>query len=131
MSGPKGGSSSVRSLSNNLNLAIIVLLLFFVPFSVRAQDSATTGTLIGTVRDAAGAVIPGATIALRNLTTNQTRNVTSEPDGSYRATAMAVGDYEVKAQASGFAPYFNPKVTLALGRSTALAISLTPGDVNA
>src|SRR5258707_5630012 len=74
---------------------------------------------------------PGAAIALRNLTTNQTRNVTSEADGSYRATALTVGDYEVKAQASGFAPYFNPKVTLALGRSTALDIPLTAGDVNA
>jgi len=98
---------------------------------VLAQDSATTGTLLGTVRDAAGAGIPGATIALRNLTTNQTRNVTSEADGSYRATALAVGDYEVKAQASGFAPYFNPKVTLALGRSTTLDISLPAGGVNA
>jgi hypothetical protein len=86
---------------------------------------------MGTVRDAAGAGIPATTIALRNLTTNQTRNVTSEADGNYRATAMAVGDYEVKAQASGFAPYLNPRVTLALGRLTALDISLTPGDVNA
>jgi hypothetical protein len=86
---------------------------------------------MGAVRDAAGAGIPGATIALRNLTTNQTRSVTSEANGSYRATALAVGDYEVKAQASGFAPYFNPKVTLALGRSTTLDISLPAGDVNA
>src|SRR2546421_10982808 len=44
---------------------------------------------------------------------------------------MAVGDYEVKAQATGFAPYFNPKVTVALGRSTMLDLSLTTRDVNA
>jgi hypothetical protein len=105
--------------------------LYFIPLSVRAQDSATTGTLLGTVRDAAGASIPGAAIALRNLTTNQTRNITSEADGSYRANALAVSDYEVKAQASGFAPYFNPQVTVALGRSTTLDISLPAGDVNA
>ncbi len=121
----------MKSFSNYLILVVFVLSLFFVPYHVRAQDSATTGTLTGTVRDAAGAGVPGATIALRNLTTNQTRSVTSGADGSYRATALAVGDYEVKAQASGFAPYFNPKVTLALGRSTALDISLTAGDVNA
>lgn len=119
----------MRSLSS-LGLAIIVLSLYFVPLSVRAQDSATTGTLLGTIRDAAGASIPGAAIALRNLTTNQTRNITSEADGSYRANALAVGDYEVKAQASGFAPYFNPQVTVALGRSTTLDISLPAGDVN-
>src|SRR5260370_5332344 len=121
----------MRSLSSNLGLVIIVLSLLFVPFRAYAQDSATTGTLTGVVRDAAGAGIPGATIALRNLTTNQTRNVTSESDGSYRAAALPVGDYEVKAQASGFAAYFNPKVTVALGRSTTLDISLPAGDVSA
>ncbi len=121
----------MRSSSNNFGLIITLLWLFFVPFNVPAQDSATTGTLTGIIRDTSGAGIPGAAIALRNLTTNQSRNVISESDGSYRASGMAVGDYEVKAQASGFAPYFNPEVTLALGRSTALDISLTPGDVNA
>src|SRR5712664_2151724 len=121
----------MRTSSRNFGLIIILLSLFFVPISVLAQDSATTGTLTGTVRDTSGAGIPGVAIALRNLTTNQSRNVTSEADGSYRATALAVGDYEVKAQASGFAPYFNPKVTLALGRSTTLDISLPAGEVNA
>src|SRR6266851_3408381 len=128
---PAKGILQACGLSGSLGLTVIVLSLFFVHFSVRAQNSATTGTLMGAVRDAAGAGIPGATIALRNLTTNQTRDVTSEADGSYRANALSVGDYEVKAQATGFAPYFNPKVTVALGRSTALDISLTTGDVNA
>ena len=86
---------------------------------------------MGTVRDAEGARIPGATIALRNLATNQTRNVVSDAEGGYRATALAVGDYEVKAHAKGFSPYFNPNVTLALGRSTSLDISLKTGDLNA
>ncbi len=121
-----------QSLARSFLIALAVCaLLVLAPYPALAQDSATTGTLMGAVRDAAGAGIPGATIALRNLTTNQTRNVTSEADGSYRATALAVGDYEVKAQASGFAPYFNPKITVALGRSTTLDLSLTTGDVNA
>ncbi len=121
-----------QSFGRSIIIALLVTsLLVFASLATQAQDSATTGTLTGTVRDVTGAGIPGATIALRNLTTNQTRNVTSEADGSYRAPALAVGDYEVKAQASGFAPYFNPKVTVALGRSTAIDISLTAGDVNA
>src|SRR6266436_4286503 len=127
----KGDFQAVRSFSKDFILALIAVSVLFFPYCVQAQDSATTGTLIGIVRDMSGAGIPGATIALRNLTTNQARTVTSKGDGSYRATAPAVGDYEVKAQASGFAPYFNPKVTLALGRATALDISLSPGDVNA
>lgn len=119
------------SFLNKVSLVFIGLSLFFVPFRVRAQDSATTATITGAVHDAAGAAVPGATVSLRNLSTNQTRHLMSEADGNYRASALAVGDYEVKAQASGFAPYFNPKVTLPLGRSITLDILLSAGDVNA
>ncbi len=99
--------------------------------SVRGQDSATTAALTGTVRDEAGASIPGAVVTLRNLTINQTRRVTSESDGSYRIIALPVGGYEVRAEATNFAPYINPTVTLALGRTTTLDITLRPAAVNA
>ena len=111
-------------------VAIVSLLVFAHP-PAQAQDSATTGTLTGIVRDAAGAAIPGAAVTMRNLTTNQARTVKSEADGSYRAAALPVGEYEVKAEATGFGSYLNPRVTIALGRSAALEISLTPGEVNA
>lgn len=121
----------MRSASGNILLALAALLLIFAPQSGLAQDSATTATIAGVVRDAAGDDIPGATITLRNLTTNQTRNLTSDSDGNYRVTGLAVGDYELRVQASGFGPYFNPRVTLALGHTASLDISLAPGDVNA
>ena len=72
------------------------------------------------MRDAAGAGVPAAGVTLRNLTTNQTRRVVTDTDGGYRAAALPVGDYEVRAEAEGFAPYVNPSVTLALGRTTTL-----------
>jgi hypothetical protein len=98
---------------------------------VLGQDSATTATITGTVRDAAGAIVPGASITLRNLTTNQIRSVTSGADGSYRASALPVGDYELKADAAGFAPYINPNVTLALGHVTSLDIILSAAGISA
>lgn len=83
------------------------------------------------MRDVAGAVIPQATITLRNLTTNQTRQVVTGTDGFYRAAALPVGDYEVRAEAAGFASYLNPNVTLALGRTTTLDVTLSAAGVNA
>src|SRR5437870_2515333 len=106
---------------------VAVGLLVLSPLPLYAQDSATTATLIGSVYDTAGAIISGASITLRNLTTNQRRTLASDADGSYRIAALPVGDYEVRVKATGFAPYLNPKVTLPLGRSTSLDISLTPG----
>ncbi|MDQ2920926.1 MAG: TonB-dependent receptor, partial [Acidobacteriota bacterium] len=88
-------------------------------------------TLTGSVRDTAGAIISGGSITLRNLTTNQTRTVTSDADGSYRIAAMAVGDYEMRVEAAGFAPYVNAKVTLVLGRATTFDVTLSAGDIEA
>src|SRR6266446_2012473 len=124
------GSHLHRYLIHSFSIAILSFFIFAAP-SLRAQDSAITATLNGTVRDAAGAIIPGATITLRNLTTNQIRSTTSESDGSYRISAIAVGEYEVRAEAAGFASYLNPEVTLALGQSTSLDISLPAAGVSA
>jgi hypothetical protein len=130
--GVKGERSSHLCLVRRFSLALTALsLLISAASGLRAQDSATTATLTGLVRDAIGAIIPGATITLRNLTTNQTRSTTTEADGSYRVSALAVGDYEVKAEGAGFAPYLNTEVTLALGRSTSLDITLPPAGVHA
>src|SRR6266508_4690904 len=85
------------------------LLAFFVPLSACGQDSATTGALTGTVRDTTGAVVPGAVVSLRQLATNQTRSATSNDQGSYRFALLPVGDYEVRAEAQGFAQYTNPE----------------------
>jgi len=121
----------LRSALQVITIAGAGLLLTLIPIAALAQDSATTATITGTVRDANGAAIPGASIALRNLTTNQTRNLKSEDDGTYRANGLAVGDYEVKVDAGGFAPYFNPRVTLVLGHLATLDIAMSAGDVNA
>jgi outer membrane receptor protein involved in Fe transport len=98
--------------------------------STYGQNSASTAAISGSVRDAAGQVIPGAVITLRELTTNQTRQATSETDGGYRISVLPVGTYEVRAESVGFAPYVNPQVTVAVGRTTPLDITLSPAGVN-
>jgi hypothetical protein len=121
----------LRSAFRVITLAFAGFLLTVTPDSINGQDSATTATIAGVVRDATGAAIPVAKIALRNLTTNQIRNLTTDSEGHYRAAGLAVGDYEVKVEATGFGPYFNPRVTLALGHTSTLDVSLAAGDVNA
>lgn len=96
-----------------------------------AQNSASTSAVGGSVRDAAGRAVPGVVVTLRELTTNQTRQATSEADGSYRIVVLPVGTYEVRAESAGFAPYVNPQVTFAVGSTTTLDITLMPAGVNA
>lgn len=117
-------------LVRSKGLIFSVVLSCLMVLSINAQDSATTATLAGSVHDPTGAVVPGASITLRHLSTNQTRSITTDADGNYRVAGLLVGNYEIRVQASGFAPYFNPIVTLTLGRTALLDISLTAGGVD-
>ena len=78
------------------------------------QNSATTGTLAGTIRDVSGAVVPGVMVTARSVTTNQTRRASSGDDGTYRFVALPVGNYELRIEVPGFDPYVNPTLTIGL-----------------
>ncbi|HYY95026.1 MAG TPA: TonB-dependent receptor, partial [Pyrinomonadaceae bacterium] len=113
------------------NFLRLVLVCAVTAVSGYGQNSASTASINGTVRDAAGQAIPDALVRLRELTTNQTRQATSGADGSYRVSVLPVGTYEVRAESAGFAPYLNLQVTLAVGSTTTLDITLKPAGVNA
>ena len=66
-----------------------------------AQD--VSGSISGTVRDASGAAIPGATVKLVNTDRDQiVRTLTTNSNGTYTATALPLGGYTVTVTASGF-----------------------------
>jgi hypothetical protein len=103
-------------------------VLFCLTWALSAfgvQDSATNGSLTGNVRDASGAVVPGAVVTARNLSTNQTRRSSSTEQGSYKFVALPVGDYEIRSEVPGFSPYVNPNVTIVLGRTVQLDVVLS------
>ena len=62
----------------------------------------TTGALQGRVLDISEAVLPGATIAVRNPASGFTRSVAADGDGRYRMVDVPPGTYEVTGAASGF-----------------------------
>src|SRR5581483_11175632 len=68
--------------------------------SLRAQG--TTGTILGTVKDQTGAVLPGVNITIKNVDTGISRSVTTGSRGEYRVPALNVGTYEVTAEMQGF-----------------------------
>jgi hypothetical protein len=105
------------------------LLAFHAP-NAAAQSSRVGGALEGTVKDSSGAVISGANVAIRNESTNQTRNAQTDADGSFHAQALAVGSYEVTANQAGFAPYKRTALDLFLGQTTRLDIVLVPASTS-
>lgn len=67
-----------------------------------AQAQVPTGTISGTVVDQSSAVIPNASIVIKNKATGAERKLTSDQDGNFSAPLLPAGEYEVTAQAKGF-----------------------------
>lgn len=81
-------------------LSTALLTLLFVVSTISAQDF--RGTVAGTVTDPNGAVVPGASVTVKNTGTNIANSVTTSDEGSYTVPLLQPGKYTVSATASGF-----------------------------
>ena len=72
----------------------------------------TTGTITGTVHDGTGAVVPGAAVTATNIGTNQTRSVLTDDAGRYVLPLLPLGEYHVRVEKDGFAPFVQQGITL-------------------
>ena len=71
--------------------------------NLHAQTAA--GTITGTVTDASGAVIPGATVTIENPVSGLKRSAKTDAAGQYRFTNLPFNPYHLVAQAPGFSPF--------------------------
>jgi hypothetical protein len=88
-----------------------------------------SGTISGVVRDASGAVIPQATVSVRNTETGQTRIAETGVNGSYTVPSLPVGPYELTVEKPGFRQLVRSGITLSVGQEAALNLTLEVGNV--
>jgi hypothetical protein len=112
----------VISFSVATTLALAVLTL---PPSARAQ--ATTTELAGTVQDSSGGVLPGALVTARHVDTGLVRTATTGPDGRYVIAGLALGEWEIRVELSGFRPMVRRGVDLVVGQTSVVDARLDPG----
>jgi carboxypeptidase family protein/TonB-dependent receptor-like protein len=99
-------------------------------FACAAPDSQPgTAVLEGRVTDASGGVIPNAPVALRDSQMNVTRTAVTDRDGAYRLREIPVGEYDVRVDYGGFAPYLRAGLTLTIGQTARLNITLQPAGI--
>src|SRR5690349_1234380 len=79
--------------------ALVALCLVFCG-EVRGQG--TTGTILGTIQDSSGALVPAATVQITNVETGIGRTVTTDTRGFYTAPNLGLGEYQVTVTANGF-----------------------------
>jgi hypothetical protein len=99
LSSTYAGSFAPGVKGRTLHLAIL-LTVFFSLFAFRAQ--AQEATIVGTVTDSSGAVVPNAVVTVKNVDTGTTRSLATNSDGQYVVPALTIGTYDVRAEAKGF-----------------------------
>ena len=89
----------------------------------------TTATLLGTVQDETGGVLPGASVTVVNLDTGITRTVLTDDEGRYRAASLSLGNYEVRAELVGFNTAVRTGIRLTVGREAIVDLTMRVGEV--
>jgi outer membrane receptor protein involved in Fe transport len=111
--------------------AALVLCLTLLT-SVGSAQTATTGSIEGTVSDATGAVIPAATVKATGVNLIQPQTAISDGQGRYRFANLPPGRYLLTIEASGgFAKFEQANIEVSLSKTTSVEIKLQPQGTSA
>jgi hypothetical protein len=105
-------------------LLTIILMAHLNPAIVWAQFE--LGSVVGTVKDQAGSVIPNATVEVRSLTTNVSRRIMTSADGQFDFVALNPGQYEISVKQTGFQDK-TQSFELSVGQRLELDMALSVG----
>src|SRR5580692_5148479 len=94
-----------RPKSVHRALALFGLLLALAIASPVGLAQSTQGAVVGSVKDAKGAVLPGATVILTNTDEGEVRNTATNSVGDFRFLDAKAGRYSVTVTAPGFAKW--------------------------
>src|SRR5579863_10244812 len=101
----KSFSQRRTSMSNrrgaSLALRITLVVACALSLCLAAYGQSTFGTVLGTVKDPSGSIVPGAKLELVNTGTNAVRTATSGSGGNYQFTNIDVGNYKLRVEAPG------------------------------
>ncbi|MGA9181998.1 MAG: carboxypeptidase regulatory-like domain-containing protein, partial [Candidatus Acidiferrales bacterium] len=108
----------------------VYLLVFLGFFGCAAAWGQTSGEIRGTVNDPSGAVVPGATVTATLTGTDTKRTVTSDKDGAFEIPELAIGNYDVAADAQGFKKFLAKNVVVSIGHVNFITVTLQLGGGN-
>src|SRR5580704_7117074 len=109
--------------------ALLTLLCTLITPIAHAQ-TAVDGAVGGTVIDASGAIVSGATITVIANATNAEQTATADSAGYFRVIHLQPGTYSVTISATGFEPYRSVDVTVQVGLLTTIDARMLVGSTS-
>ena len=128
LDGLKLSPASLRSQAARIlhESAVCLLLLLCVP----AHAQVATGDILGTVTDATGSIVSGATVHVENVGTHQSRDYTTNATGEYVVSSLQPGTYQVTVTSSTFKTFSATNVVVATSDRVRVNAELQPGSVD-
>jgi hypothetical protein len=111
--------------------APIIFAIFVVPgiFCSSAAAQVSEAKLSGVVTDTSDAIVPNAEVSITNLSTNTSRELTSNQSGAYNAPGLPAGNYRLIVSAPGFKTEVRTGITLTTGQEQVVNVVLSLGTV--
>jgi Carboxypeptidase regulatory-like domain/TonB dependent receptor len=100
-----------------------------VMLATAASAQVDTGTILGTVKDQSGAVLPGATVTITHEGQSFTLTTVARQDGTYIFTPIRSGAYSIEAEFQGFKKGVRRGVTVAIQEQALVDFTLEPGGL--
>jgi hypothetical protein len=105
------------------------LILSLAALASTLSAQVDTGTILGTIRDNTGALIPGATVTVKNEGTSFSQSTTTNSSGTYAFTALKIGRYTVQAENAGFTKAVHTGLQLNIQQQLVVDFDLVLGQV--
>src|SRR5215470_15301952 len=121
---------TVRFWGGRLILAVASCFLVVLFSAAPSQAQVDTGSILGTVTDASGAAVNGASVTLTNEGTGAELTVTTSAEGAYKFTPVRIGSYKLTVTMQGFQTNTQRGVTVSVGENVVADFSLKPGAVS-
>ena len=122
---PQSRSNGESAMRLTIRMLLSFVATLVLGTSALGAQTMTTGTLVGTVMDEQGAVLPGADVVAVHEPTGTTYETVTASDGRYQLLNVRVGGpYKVTARLSGFREQTQPVVGVALGEAASTDFKL-------
>jgi hypothetical protein len=95
-------------------MLVVLIVLVAGALSPRVEAQVLYGSIVGTVRDSTGGVLPGATVTITHQETKATRETVSDGTGAYRFPNLQAGTYNVVVRMTGFQTFTRNDVPVTL-----------------
>jgi len=105
---------------------LIAAILLFHCLPARSQTA--NGSILGTVKDATGAVVPNGSVVLRDVDKGTQQTVQTNSDGAYVFPSLPLGHYEIGVTVPGFRPYRRTGLTIDVGTKLQADVTLEIGE---